>query len=171
MPKLIMRINALNTMALCALVLSACWTCAAVTPPAQVPTIQLIPESSFLKFQRTGGTANLNEASVPVHLAMTGATVGPPHTVLVYACVTSVDAMRLAGKASTLTTSSLRILNDRGEWAALEPLPELEGSLGVRIAVVHGASATLLLQVQLQVPTGQKPGAYQGVLTLEAQER
>jgi hypothetical protein len=102
---------------------------------------------------------------------MTGTKVDPLHSVLIYACVTSPDAMRLAGNASTLTTSSLRILNDRGEWAALEPLPELEGSLGVRIAVVHGAPATVLLRVQLQVPAGQKPGTYQGVLTIEAREQ
>jgi len=78
--------------------------------------------------------------------------------------------MRSATNKSSLPTVSLRIRNDRGEWAALEPLPELQGRRGVRIAVVN-ASANILLSMQLQVTPHQAAGSYQGVLILQAQEQ
>jgi hypothetical protein len=93
------------------------------------------------------------------------------HPIEVYACVTTEEAMRLAGKSPTLALANLHIRNDREEWTALEPMAKLGGRLGVRIAVLYSASARFLLQVQLRVPASQEPGTYQGVLTLEAMEQ
>ncbi len=146
--------------------------CAAATRPDTAPVvIQLSLGSSFLDLSSYDRTATLRQTSVPVHIAVTGATIGSAHPIEIYAGVATEEAMRLAGKVQTIAAGSLRIRNDRGEWAELEPLPELEGRRGVRIAVLNGTSATVLLQVQLQVPAGQVPGRYQGALTLEAQER
>lgn len=149
--------------------------CAAATRPIQVSpasestAIQLSPESSFLDLDSTDRSARLRQTSTPVRITVTGAAVTSRYPIELYACVASEVAMRLAGKTSTLATATLRIRNDHGVWAELTPLPELEGRRGVRIAVVNGASATILLQVQLQVPAGQAPGNYQGTITLEAQ--
>lgn len=70
-----------------------------------------------------------------------------------------------------VAAANLRIRNDHGAWAELEPLPNLDGRRGVRIAVFNGASLSIPLQVQLQVPAGQALGRYQGVLTIPAREQ
>jgi hypothetical protein len=100
-----------------------------------------------------------------------GATSGTPHRVEVYACVDNDQALSLTGKSSTVAAENLRIRSGQGEWMALEPLAELGGRRGVRIATVNGASAEILLQVQLQVLASQPAGTYQGSLILLAQER
>jgi hypothetical protein len=93
------------------------------------------------------------------------------YPIVIYACMTTEEGMRAAGKSLTLAITTLRIRNDRGEWAELEPLAELEGRRGVRIAVVNRVSATVLLEIQLNVPTSQTAGNYQGILMLQAQEQ
>ncbi len=131
--------------------------------------IQISPGSGSLDLSSTDHTSALRQASTPVRVTVTVVTPGMPHRVAVYACVNTDEAMRLSGKALTLTTANLRIRNAQGEWAMLEPLAELGGRRGVRIAVVNGTSAEILLQVQLQVLTSQPPGIYQGSLMLLAQ--
>jgi hypothetical protein len=139
------------------------------SPLSTSNVIQLSAESSFLDFDSIDRSVTLRQSTTPVHLTVTGAVVTSLYPIEIYVSVTSETAMRLAGKLSTLSTSSLRIRNDRGVWAELAPLPELEGRFGVRIAVVTSSSATVLLQVQLKVPPGQAPGNYQGTMTVEAQ--
>jgi hypothetical protein len=81
------------------------------------------------------------------------------------------QALSLTGKSSTVAAENLRVRSGEGEWRPLEPLAELGGRRGVRVATVNNASAQFLLQVQLQVPASQTPGTYQGSLILLAQER
>jgi hypothetical protein len=148
------------------------YTCSAATPPVPLSiAVQLISESSSLDLNSADHNATLRQTSTPVRIMVTGATITYMHPIEVYACLTTQEAMRLAGKSSTLASASLRIWNDREEWATLKPVAELGGRLGVRIAVLYSASARILLQVQLRVPATQEPGTYQGVLTLEAMEQ
>jgi hypothetical protein len=133
--------------------------------------IQISPESSYLDLDSIDRVAALRQTSTPVRVTLTGATASSMRTIEIYASIPTEEAMRLSDKSSTIATGTLRIRNDRGEWSALLPLVELEGRRGVRIAILNQASSTILLQMQLQVPTSQVPGAYQGVLTLEAKER
>jgi hypothetical protein len=133
--------------------------------------IQISPESSYLDLDSIDRAAALRQTSTPVRIMLTGTTASSMRSIAIYACIPTEEAMRLSDKSSTMATGTLRIRNDRGEWSALQPLLELEGRRGVRIAIVNKASSTILLQVQLQVPTSQVPGAYQGVLTLEAKQR
>jgi hypothetical protein len=154
------------------LLLGVNWMFAAATTPTLAPiTIELVPESSFFNLNVTGGTNNPRQSSISIRVTVTGTTVSSLHPVEIYSCIAGEEAMRLAGKASTLATANMRIRNDHGEWAALEPLAELGGRRGVRIAVVNGTSATVLLQVQMQAPASQRPGTYQGTLMLVAQEQ
>jgi hypothetical protein len=106
-----------------------------------------------------------------VRVTVTGATAGSLHTVSVYVCLTADAAMRKAGGVASLAADTLRIWNDRGEWAPLEPLPALGGRSGVRIAVVNSASATILLRAQLRASIRQAPGDYRGILIIEAQDQ
>lgn len=146
--------------------------CMAATQVAPVPmSIQISPESSYLDLDYIDRTAAIRQTSTPVRITLTGATASPVRSIEIYACIPTEEAMRLSGESSTMATGNLRIRNDRGEWSALQPLIELEGRRGVRIAILNKASSTILLEVQLQVPTSQVPGAYQGILTLEAKER
>jgi hypothetical protein len=148
------------------------YMCSAATPPVPLSTvIQILSESSSLDLNSADHTAALRQTSTPVRMTVTGATVGSMHPIEVYACLTTEEAMRLAGKSSTLASANLRIWNDRAEWTTLKPMAKLGGRLGVRIAVLYSASARILLQVQLRVPASQEPGTYQGVLTLEAMEQ
>jgi hypothetical protein len=140
------------------------YTCAAATQPIQVSpaststVIQVSPESSFLDLNSTDHTAALRQTSTPVRITVADGTTTFLHPIEVYACVTTEEAMRLAGKSPTLALANLHIRNDREEWTALEPM-------------ANSASARFLLQVQLRVPASQEPGTYQGVLTLEAMEQ
>jgi hypothetical protein len=146
--------------------------CAAATPATPLSiALQIVPDASFIDLNAPDQTGTLRQASTPIRLSITGGTLSPLHPIAVYACLDGEDAMRLAGKTSTLSTATLRIRDAQGQWTEPEPLTELEGRRGVRIAVVDGASAQILLQVQLQVPSGQRPGNYQGSLMLMAQER
>ena len=110
----------------------------------------------------------VREASTPVRVVVTGAAAGYPHRVEVYAYVE--EAITPGGKSPELSPESLRIRDAQGDWTALQPMAELEGRRGVRVAVVNGISARILLQVQLEVPAGQTPGTYRGNLILTAQE-
>jgi hypothetical protein len=144
---------------------------AATKPATGSVSIQIFPESSYLDLDSADHSATLRQTSTPVRISLPdvpGIMSGPTE---IYAFIPTDEAMRLSGNSSTLSTASIRIRNDQGAWTALEPLAQLEGRRGVRIAVLSKSSATILLQVQLQVPAGQVPGTYQGVLTLEAQER
>lgn len=76
--------------------------------------------------------------------------------------------MTATGKDSAVLVSSMRVMNSQGEWAPLKPLPDFGGQSGVLLALVNGASATFWLRVRLQLPPGQRPGKYIGLLTLEA---
>jgi hypothetical protein len=146
--------------------------CTAATQVAPISMgIQISPESSYLDLDSIDRAASLRQTNTPVRITLTGATPSSMRPIAIYACIPTEEAMRLSDRSSTMATSTLRIRNDRGEWATLQPLLELEGRRGVRIAIVNKASSTILLQVQLQVPTSQVPGAYQGVLTLEAKDR
>jgi hypothetical protein len=146
--------------------------CAAVTPATALSfAIQILPQAGSLDLSSPDKTAPLREASTPVRITATGARGGASRPIEVYAYLFSEEAMKRAGKASALATATLRIRNDHGEWSELKPLAELDGHPGVRIAVLNSASATILLQVQLQVPASQAPGSYEGVVTLEAQEK
>lgn len=145
--------------------------CLAATGSVSSASIQLSSESGFLDLGSVEQSESLRQTSTPVRVTLTGTTDSVPHPVEVYACVASEVAMRLTDKPATLAIATLRIRNDHGEWMELEPLPELEGRRGVRIAVLNSTSATILLQVQLQVPAGQAPGRYQGTLTLVAKEQ
>jgi hypothetical protein len=132
--------------------------------------IEITPDSRYLDLDTVDRDASVRQTTTPVRITMMigSSSVRP---IEVYACIATEEAMRLSGKPSTLAASSLRIRNDRGEWAALEPMAELNGRRGVRVAILNKVSSTILLQVQLQVPTGQAPGTYEGVLMLEAQEQ
>lgn len=142
---------------------------AAVTPAAPLAiAFQILPDASSLNLTSPDQTVTLRQASTPIRISVKGMTFRP---IEIYACLDSEEAMRLAGNSSALATANLRIRNIQGQWTELEPLPELGGRRGVRIAVVNAAYASILLQVQLQVPPGQRPGNYQGSLTLLAQER
>lgn len=146
--------------------------CTAATPAAPLSVaFQIIPDANSLVLNAPDQTGTLRQASTPVRLSVTGASLSPLRPIAVYACLDSEEAMRSSGKAPALATTNLRIRDAQGQWTEPEPLPELEGRRGVRIAVVNGASASILLQVQLQVPSGQRPGNYQGPLMLLAQER
>lgn len=164
-------------LAIVATLLCMSYTCAAATQPIQVSpaststVIQVSPESSFLDLNSTDHTAALRQTSTPVRITVADGTTTFLHPIEVYACVTTEEAMRLAGKSPTLALANLHIRNDREEWTALEPMAKLGGRPGVRIAVLYSASARFLLQVQLRVPASQEPGTYQGVLTLEAMEK
>jgi len=141
---------------------------AAVTRPVPASLIQISPESSFLDLNSADHSANQQEASTPVRITVTGGINGPLHPVIkVYACFTSEEALRLAGKSAKIAMANLRIRNDQGQWTEPEPIAELDGRRGVRIAVFNGTSARVLLQVQLRMPSGQAQGSYQGVLTHE----
>ncbi len=168
----ILHANTLLALAILVPLLSASGICATVHSTAQPPvSMQLIPGSGVLTLSSTDSTATLRQSSTPVQLIATHGTISAMHPIYVYAYLTTKEAMRRANNGPTMDVSSLRIRNDHGEWAQLVPLPELEGRSGVRIAVVNGASATILLQVQLKIPDGQTAGEYQGILTLEAQEQ
>ena len=159
---------------LAVMVLPLCMSsmCSAATPSVPLSiAIQIISESSSLDLNSADHNATLRQTSTPVRMMVTGATVTSMHPIEVYACLTTQEAMRLAGKSSTLTSANLRIWDDREEWATLKPMAKLGGRLGVRIAIFYSASARILLQVQLRVPAAQEPGTYQGVLTLEALEQ
>jgi hypothetical protein len=146
--------------------------CMAATQVAPISmSIQISPESSYLDLDSIDRAAALRQTSTPVRITLTGATPGSMRSIAIYACIPTEEAMGLSNKSSTMAAGTLRIRNDRGEWLALQPLSELEGRRGVRIAILNKASSTILLEVQLQVPTSQAPGAYQGILTLEAKER
>ncbi len=167
----IIHANTPLALAILVLLLSASGMCATAHSTAQPPVgMQLIPGSGVLTLSSAGGTATLRQSSTPVQLLVTHGTISSMHPIYVYACLTTKEAMRRGGNGPTIDVSSLRIRNDHEEWAQLVPLPELEGRSGVRIAVVNGTSATILLQVQLKIPDGQTAGEYQGILTLEAQE-
>lgn len=143
-----------------------------VSSPTSGPVvIQIFPESTFLDLDSVDGTTTLRQTSTQVRIAATGATAGFSRPIAVYACIDTGQALRLSGKPSAFTASNLRIRDDRGEWAELEVLPNLEGRRGVRIGVLKGASTSIPLQVQLRVPAGQTPGRYQGVLTIQALEQ
>lgn len=143
-----------------------------VSSPGSGPVvIQVFPESTSLDLNSVDGAASLRQTSTQVSIAVTGVTAGSSHSIEVYACVDTDQALRLSGKRSAFTAANLRIRNDQGEWAELEELPNLEGRRGVRIGVLKGASTSISLEVQLQVPAGQAPGRYQGVLTIQALER
>lgn len=133
--------------------------------------IQIFAESTFLNLDSVDGTASLRQTSTQVSLTVAGAMAESSRHIEVYACVESDQALRQSGKPSVLTSANLRVLNDRGEWAEPEVLPNLEGRRGVRIAVFNGASISIPLQIQLRVPVGQTPGRYQGVLTIQALEQ
>jgi len=157
-----------------AILLSLCFviTSTAATKRSQGSvSIQILPESSYLDLDSADRSATLRETSTPVRISVTDTLGGLAGPLEIFASISTDEAMRLSGNSSTLATASIRIRNDQGVWTALQPLAQLEGRRGVRIAVVNKSSATILLQVQLQVPSGQVPGTYQGVLTLEAQER
>jgi hypothetical protein len=146
--------------------------CAAATSSASSSVvIQISPDSSFLDLNSTDRTATRREASTPIHIVVTSATTNFLLPIDVYACVDTDEAMRLVGKSLALTTANVRIRNEQGEWAALEPLAELEGRRGVRIATINSASARIILHVQLYVQTSQTQGTYQGTLMLLARER
>ncbi len=170
----IMRTSRQIALAIAASLLCMGHTCAAGNRNAPLSiVVQVSPESSSLDLNSDDRTATLRQTSTPVRVTVTGSAVSSPRPiqVYVYACLPTEEAMRLSGKPLTMAAANLRIRNDRGEWIELEPLPELEGRRGVRVAVINGASATILLQVQLQVPAGQAAGNYQGVLTLVAQQQ
>jgi hypothetical protein len=132
--------------------------------------IRVSPDTSYLNLNSGERTVALRQASTPVRIVVTGGTISPLHRIEVYAYVDSEEGMRASGESSALGIANLRIRNVQGDWVALEPLAEIAGRRGVRIAVFNGASASILLQVQLQVPTAQIPGTYQGTLILLAQE-
>lgn len=139
------------------------------TPTSMI--IQISPESSYLDLSSSNRAATLRQTSTPVRVTLTGAIAGYTRPIEIYVCVPTDEAMRLSGSSMILAIASLRIRNDQGEWAAMEPLPELDGCRGVRVAVLSRTSTTILLQLQLEVPARQAPGIYQGVLMLEALER
>jgi hypothetical protein len=146
--------------------------CAAATySTSSSVVIQISPDSSFLDLNSTDGTATRREASTPIHIAVTSATTNILLPIDIYACVDTDEAMRLVGKSLALATENVRIRNDQGEWAALEPMAELEGRRGVRIATINSVSARIILHVQLHVPSSQTQGTYQGTLMLLARER
>jgi hypothetical protein len=145
---------------------------AAVTRSVPASLIQISPESSFLDLNAVDHTTTQQEASTPVRITVTGGTNGSLHPVVkVYACFTTEEAMAFAGKSAKIAVANLRIRNDHGEWAEPEPMAELGGCRGVRIAVLRGTSTRILLQVQLRLPSAQTQGNYQGLLTLEALEQ
>lgn len=145
---------------------------AAVTQSVPAFLIQISPESSFLDLNGADRTAAQREASTPVRITVTSGTNGSLRPVIkVYACFTTEEAMRLAGKSGKIAMANLRIRNDQGQWTEPEPIAELDGRRGVRIAILRGTSARILLQVQLRMPSGQAQGSYQGVLTLAVLEQ
>ncbi len=150
---------------------AATWHAPASGPTSGPVVIQIFPASTFLDLDSVDGTPTLRQTSTQVRIAATGATAGFSRPIAVYACIDTGQALRLSGKPSAFTASNLRIRDDRGEWAELEVLPNLEGRRGVRIGVLKGASTSIPLQVQLRVPAGQTPGRYQGVLTIQALEQ
>jgi hypothetical protein len=172
LPVEIMRINKRIVFPIAVSLLCVSYMCSAAASPASSSiVIQMFSESGSLDLTSANHAAALRQTSTPIHITVTGATVASMHPIEVYACLTTEEAMRLAGKSSTLASANLRIWNDRNEWTTLKPMAKLGGRLGVRIAVLYSASARILLQVQLRVPASQAPGTYQGVLTLEALEQ
>ena len=172
-----MRTQKLSRLVILALFLCVSWRCSAaatVAPrssAASVLFIQLSPEQSYIDLDSPGRSNAQRQVRTSVHVTVTGATASSMHPILIYACMTTEEGMRAAGKSLTLAITTLRIRNDRGEWAELEPLAELEGRRGVRIAVVNRVSATVLLEIQMNVPPSQTAGNYQGILMLQAQEQ
>lgn len=132
--------------------------------------IQISADASSLDLSSANHTVTVRQASTPVRITVMDAAPGTPHRIEVYACVETDDAMHAPGRAAALTAASLRIRNAQGVWTTPQPLAELEGRRGVRVATLSG-SAEILLQVQLEIPTRQAPGTYQGALTLLALER
>ncbi len=135
--------------------------------------IQIFPGTTFLDLDSVDGATTLRQTSTQVRITATGSTSGFSRPIEVYACIDADQALRLSGKgkASAFTATTLRIRNDRGEWAEPEVLPNLEGRRGVRIGAFKGTSTSIPLQVQLRVPAGQAPGRYQGILTIQALEQ
>ncbi len=149
----------------------ASWARAGTTPSsATAVNIELIPESPFVNLSYENSADGIRESRVSVHVVISGATAKFLRPIEIYACLPTEEGLRSAANSSTLSAASLRIRNDHGEWVALEPLPELQGRRGVRIAVIN-SSANILLSMQLQVAPRQAAGRYQGVLMLQAQER
>ena len=133
--------------------------------------IQVFPESTFLDLDPVDGANAARQTTTQVRVAVKGNSADLSHSIGVYACFETGQAMKLSGKSSGFAAADLRIRNDRGEWAELEALPDLQGRLGVRLAIFKGSSASIPLEVRLQVPSGQAPGKYQGVLTIQALEQ
>jgi Na+-transporting methylmalonyl-CoA/oxaloacetate decarboxylase gamma subunit len=167
-----MRSNSQIVFTFLMLLFSMNYMSAAVTRSVPASLIQISPESSFLDLNAVDHTTTQQEASTPVRITVTGGTNGSLHPVVkVYACFTTEEAMAFAGKSAKIAVANLRIRNDHGEWAEPEPMAELGGCRGVRIAVLRGTSTRILLQVQLRLPSAQTQGNYQGLLTLEALEQ
>jgi hypothetical protein len=134
-------------------------------------TIEILPESGSLDLNSSGSMAMPREASTAVRMLVTSAKAFPSRPIDVFAYLTTDTGMKATGRARPLAMGNLRIRNDRGVWTTPAPLAELGGRPGVRIATAYGASATIMLRVQLNIPASQAPGSYRGVLVLQAQER
>jgi len=153
------------------LLFCASWACAG-TPAssAAAVNIELIPESSFVSLSHENPVDGISGSSVSIHVVIRGTAARFSRPIEIYACLATEEGLRSTTNSSTMSAASLRIRNDHGEWVGLEPLPELQGRRGVRIAVIN-SSANILLSMQLQVAPRQAAGRYQGVLMLQAQER
>ncbi len=139
------------------------------SPTMRAGTLRISSESAALTFAASG-SGEEREASTVLRISAIGGEVSPLHPLQVLVSISEVQAMRAGGRAS-LNVANLRVRNDRDQWVPLQPLPELNGRFGVRIAIVRSAPASCLLQVQLHLSAGQKPGDYSGLLTIEAQEQ
>jgi hypothetical protein len=155
-------ILAISISLLCACRIGAAATPATTAAPLTV-AIQISPDTNSLDLSSANHTILLQQASTPVRVTVMGGTSGLPHRIEIYACVDSDRALSLVGKSSTLAAANLRIRNAQGEWVELEPLAQLGGRRGVRIAVLNSASAEILLQVQLQVRPARRQAPIRGL--------
>ncbi len=146
-------------------------TVAVFAPGTPAKSLQLTAAAPSLTFEETGPGLKQREASTVLRISANNNEVSALHPVQVLVAVSQAQAMQASGRGPSLDVADLRIRDDHGEWAALQPLQELNGRFGVRIAIVRSAPATCLLQVQLHLSAGQRPGDYRGLLTVEAQEQ
>jgi hypothetical protein len=171
-----LRANIPSVLACLALLCGAVGPCSAAAEPisgasSAAVVIQLISGSNSLELKPGDQDSTELEASTPVQVSTSGSTNSFIHPVQVFACISSGEAMRTTKRPSSVAVANLRVKNEHGEWVGLEPIPELQGRLGVLIGVLNGRFSTFLLQVQLHLPAGQAAGDYHGLLMLEAQEQ
>ena len=132
--------------------------------------ILLIPDSSSVGLLSEDTSSGLQYANIPVRLLVAGSQqiTGP---IDIYACGDPGGALHLTSRNQAIPLSALQVMDERGQWESMHSLPELEGRQGVRIAVVQGPSARIILRMQLHVPPRQVAGTYEGSVTLEARQR